>query len=224
MSLFRAEHLVRKFHSGAGIVCAVNDVSLNIEEGKFTILRGRSGSGKTTLINLLSTLDVPDSGKIYYGEAELTSMAPEKKDSLRRCDIGIVFQSVALIGEMTAYENIEFALRLAGIPLRKRDTLIQESLERVGLLKRMNQLPGELSGGEQQRVAIARAIAHKPRVIFADEPTAELDTVTAMSTVKMFRESIQGSGASIVMSTHDPALFEAADVIHTLQNGEIADG
>jgi putative ABC transport system ATP-binding protein len=134
--------------------------------------------------------------------------------------MGFVFQSVALGSMMTAYENVEFILRISGYPVRERKKRAEACLHRVGLGPRMNHLPSELSGGEQQRVAIARALAHNPKVIFADEPTAELDTNTGLQVVKIFKDLIEHEGATVVMSTHDPGLMEVADKVYELEDGE----
>ena len=183
--IIRTENLCRDFPSGREVVHALRDVNISIRPGTLTILRGRSGSGKTTLINLLGALDRPTRGDIYLYDQKISDMPENQRDELRRVDMGFVFQSVALIGLMTAYENVEFALRIAGYDKKKRRAS-QECLEFVGLGNRMNHRPHELSGGEQQRVAIARAIAHRPKVIFADEPTAELDTQMGLRVVRCF--------------------------------------
>jgi len=140
---------------------------------------------------------------------------------LRRKDMGFVFQSVALVSMMTAYENVEFILRISGYPAKERKKRVEACLDRVGLAARMHHMPPELSGGEQQRVAIARAIAHRPKIIFADEPTAELDTNTGLQVVKIFRDLIEHEGATIVMTTHDPGLMDVADKVYELADGEI---
>ena len=144
-------------------------------------------------------------------------------DKLRRNDMSFVFQSVALIPTMTAYENVEFAMRLVGMPYVERVKRAKECLIRVGLEKRMHHRPGELSGGEQQRVAIARAISHKPKLIFADEPTAALDMPTGLAVMNLFKELVHTDGLTIVMTTHDTAMMEQCDVVYTLDDGRITD-
>jgi len=205
------------------MVYALKNVSISIQAGTLTILRGRSGSGKTTLINLLGALDKPTSGKIYFNGDEITSMAESRRDQVRRKEMGFVFQSIALISMMSAYENVEFALRVAGYDPKERKKRAEECLAFVGLQKRMYHRPHELSGGEQQRVAIARAIAHRPRVVFADEPTAELDTHTGLQVVKVFKDLVEKEGLTVVMTTHDPSMVEIADKVFTLEDGEIVD-
>lgn len=199
---------------------ALSDIQIEIPDKSLTILRGKSGSGKTTLLNILGALDVPTKGSVFMEEKEISAMTERDRELLRRKHMGYVFQSVSLIPMMTAYENVEFALRLAGSD-EDRESRVRECLGRVGLVKRMHHMPQELSGGEQQRVAIARAIAHRPRVIFADEPTAELDSVSARSVLKLFRELIEAEGITIVMTTHDVSLMDAADVVYTLEEGKL---
>ena len=224
-AIIKTKNLCRQFVVGKNIIHAVKDISIEIEQGKLTVLRGRSGSGKTTLINLLSTLDLPTSGEILYGEQEtdLAKLSTRGRDAFRRRESAVVFQAVALMSEMTAYENVEFGLRIAGVKAGERRSLAQESLGLVGLAKRMTHIPGELSGGEQQRIAIARAIAHRPKIIFADEPTAELDSGTALQVMKVFKDLIREQGLSVVMTTHDPNMMEIADTVYTLRDGEIVD-
>lgn len=222
-SIIKTEKVSRRFQSGRETVYALKGVSLGIAQETLTILRGRSGSGKTTLINLLGALDLPDEGKIYFNNDEITGLPGIKRDELRRKEIGFVFQSVALISLMSAYENVEFGLRVAGSDPKMRKSRAEECLELVGLAKRMNHRPHELSGGEQQRVAIARAIAHRPRVVFADEPTAELDTHMGLQVVRLFKGLVEKEGLTVVMTTHDPNMMDIADRVYTLEDGEIAD-
>lgn len=201
---------------------ALKDITIQIPAGKLTMLRGRSGSGKTTLMNLLSALDYPKSGQIFFEGKEIQNMSEHARENIRKTQIGFVFQSVALIPMMTAYENVEFVMRLAGYEGNRRKRA-EECLKLVGLGARMHHMPQELSGGEQQRVAIARAIAHKPKIIFADEPTAELDSNTGLQIMKIFKDLIEDQGVTIVMTTHDTGLMEIADCIYHIEDGEIAD-
>lgn len=202
---------------------AVKNASISIQEGTLTILTGRSGSGKTTLINLLGALDKPSGGKIYFNEREITTIQESERDEIRRKHIGFVFQSIALISLMSAYENVEFALRVAGFQQKDRKQRAEECLKYVGLQKRMHHRPHELSGGEQQRVAIARAISHEPEVVFADEPTAELDTHTGLQVVKLFKNLVEREAITVVMATHDPSMIDVADQVLSLVDGEIVD-
>ncbi|HOJ09236.1 MAG TPA: ABC transporter ATP-binding protein [Clostridiales bacterium] len=217
------DNLDRDFHSGREIVHALKKVNIKIEPEKLTILRGRSGSGKTTLINLLGGLDTPTKGRIFFKDKEITSMTVSKRDELRKKNFGFIFQSIAIISVMSAYENVEFGLRIAGFDSKHRRERAEECLTLVGLGKRMHHRAHELSGGEQQRVAIARAIAHRPGVIFADEPTAELDTYMGLQIVKLFKSLVEKEGLTVVMTTHDPSMMEIADCVYTLEDGEIVD-
>lgn len=211
----------RSFPVGGGQeFFALQGVDMDIPVGKLTILKGRSGSGKTTLLNILSALDDPTSGEVVFGERRLGEMTVEEKETLRRFDVGFVFQSVALIPIMSAYENVDFSLRLAKYE-EDRDKRIKEVMKLVGLLKRMGHMPNQMSGGEQQRVAIARAVAHKPKVIFADEPTGALDTASGLQVIRLFKQLIREEGITIVMTTHDPGLMEFGDVVYEMEDGEI---
>lgn len=221
--MIRTENISRQFKSGREIVYALRDINIEIQSKSLTILRGRSGSGKTTLINLMGALDAPTKGKIFVDDREITSLAEVKRDSLRRNDMGFIFQSIALMPLMTAYENVEFGLRVAGYDPIDRKKRAEDCLAMVGLQKRMHHLPQELSGGEQQRVAIARAIAHKPKVVFADEPTAELDTNMGLQVVKVLKDLVHEEGLTVIMTTHDPSMIDIADCVYTLEDGMIID-
>ena len=183
---------------------------------------GNIGSGKTTLMNILSTLDLPTEGTVSFDNKEITTLNEHAREKLRRKKLGFIFQSVALIPMMSAFENVEFALRLAKYP-GNRKKRAEECLKMLGLGNRLNHLPQELSGGEQQRVAIARAIAHKPAVLFADEPTAELDTNTGLQVMKIFKELIASEGVTIVMTTHDTEIMKLGDKVYQLEDGEIVE-
>jgi len=223
-TILTANKITRTFHIGGNTFHALKNISLTVNQGRLTILKGRSGSGKTTLMNILGALDYPTDGEIVFNNTSLSALNERRRDIIRKKDMGFVFQSVALVSMMTAFENVEFILRINGYPAKERRRRVESCLERVGLAGRMNHMPGELSGGEQQRVAIARAIAHKPQVIFADEPTAELDTNTGLQVVKIFKDLIAHEGATIVMTTHDPGLMSVADKVYELADGEIING
>ncbi len=194
---------------------------MEIKKGTLAILKGRSGSGKTTLLNILSALDMPTEGSVQFLDKNLEQMTEKDREMLRRYEMGFVFQSIALIPTMTAYENVEFALRLAKNDVINENThdRVSELLERVGLSKRMDHMPGQLSGGEQQRVAIARAVVHRPKVVFADEPTGALDTAAGFEVMRLFRELIDDEDITIVMTTHDPNLMELGDEVFELSDG-----
>ena len=218
--MLRARGVTRAFPVSGGKFWALRGIDADIPAGALTILKGRSGSGKTTLLNILSALDRPTAGEVLFDGQDVARMSENERTRLRRRRIGFVFQSVALIPMMNARENVEFALRLA----RVRGNLsarAMECLRLVGLDKRANHMPQELSGGEQQRVAIARAIAHRPSVLFADEPTGELDTNTSLRVVKIFKDLIEAEGVTIVMTTHDTGLMEIGDRVYEIEDGEI---
>lgn len=219
--ILKTTDVTRKFPvAGSEDFVAVNKVSLDIPKGSLAILRGRSGSGKTTLMNMLGALDMPSNGQILFMGDDITKWSEAKRELLRREKIGFVFQSVSLIPMMTAYENVEFALRMAGVKKGRRER-VEECLKMVGLGGRMHHMPQEMSGGEQQRVAIARAVAHRPSIIFADEPTAELDSATAVSVMNLFKEMVKKENVTIVMTTHDTSLMGAGDVVYELEDGKL---
>ena len=191
--------------------------------GRLTLLQGPSGSGKTTLINLLGALDTPTSGSVVFEGTRLETLPDVQRDDLRRLRMGFVFQSIGLIALMSALENVEFALRIAGCDPEGRRRRAEQCLAFVGLAQRMHHRPSELSGGEQQRVAIARAIAHRPAVIFADEPTAELDTAMGLQVLARFKALVAEEGVTVVMSSHDPAIVELADRVVLLEDGRVVD-
>ena len=219
--VLKTEHITKEYKSGkSGVFRALDDVNIEIERAKLTIIKGRSGSGTTTLLNMLSYLDKPTSGIVTMGETELGKLSDEEMEDFRREHMGFVFQSVALFPIMSAYENVDFALRLAEYE-GDRDLRIKEVMTLVGIEERMMHAPDEMSGGEQQRVAIARAIAPHPDVLFADEPTGALDTATGIKVVKLFKKLIEAEGISVVMTTHDPGLMEMGDVIYEMSDGRL---
>ena len=225
MNIIEARNITRMFPVGDGEFYALKHVDIDIPAGKLTILKGRSGSGKTTLMNILSALDAPTEGDVSFDGQVYSEMEDAQKEQLRRTEIGFVFQAVALIPIMNAYENVDFAMRLAEPELTAKevDERIRETLALVGMEERMRHMPGQMSGGEQQRVAIARAVAHRPKVVFADEPTGALDTESGLRVMQLFRNLIEKEGVTIVMTTHDPNLMELGDVVYELEDGEIID-
>ena len=208
----------RIFSSASGDFQALKDINAEIPGGVLTILKGRSGSGKTTLLNIIGALDTPTSGSVFIQGQNIGKMTEKQRENLRRVQIGFVFQSVSLIPSMNAFQNVEFSMRLAGIN-KGREERVRECLKMVGLGSRMNHMPAEMSGGEQQRVAIARAIAHRPSIILADEPTAELDSAMAAEVTQLFKEMTRKENVSIVMTTHDTGLMDAGDMIIELESG-----
>lgn len=219
--MIEMEHINRIFPVPGGTFQALKDIDAQIEAGTFTILKGRSGSGKTTLLNIIGALDLPTSGRICMEGKDLTTMSEYEREELRRKQMGFVFQAVSLIPTMNAFQNVEFSMRLSGVKSPKeRQERVEECLKMVGLGNRMTHMPAEMSGGEQQRVAIARAFAHRPRLILADEPTAELDSAMAAEITRIFQEMTRREGITVVMTTHDVGLMGAGDQIIELENGE----
>lgn len=208
--------------AGGDTFWALKGLDMEIAKGQLTILKGKSGSGKTTLMNILSALDYPTEGDVLFQGINIARLSEKERSLLRRKKIGFVFQSVALIPMMSAYENVEFVLRMARYQGNKKERA-EECLKLVGLGNRLHHMPQELSGGEQQRVAIARAIAHRPEVLFADEPTAELDTNTGLQVMKIFKELCASEGVTIIMTTHDSGLMEIGDAIFQLEDGELVE-
>lgn len=215
--------IVRCFSVGQGEdFYALKGVNIEVPRGKLTILKGRSGSGKTTLLNIISVLDSATSGEVSFDGVNVTELTDSDKELLRRRDMGFVFQSVALIPIMNAYENVEFAMRLAECE-GNYDERIKQTLDMVGMKERMLHMPGQMSGGEQQRVAIARAVAHKPKIVFADEPTGALDTESGLKVMHLFKTLVEKENVTIVMTTHDPNLMEMGDVVFEMEDGELID-
>lgn len=219
--LLVADHVSRTFHLEGEEVHAVRDISLTIERGRFVAIVGRSGSGKTTLLNLLAGLDTPTSGQVFFEGRDVADMGEKEITELRRHRIGIVFQSFGLLPLLSAFENVELPLRIAGVGARMRTDRATEVLDLVGLLPRARHRPFELSGGEQQRVAIARAVVMRPSVILADEPTGELDSANAESIFGLFSQMAGAEKMAIVTTTHDQTLLDMAEEVHEIGDGLI---
>ena len=219
--LIKVRGVNRIFPVPGGEFQALKDINVDIPQGNLAILRGRSGSGKTTLMNIIGALDQPTSGTVEIDGKLIGKMSDRERENLRRQEMGFVFQAVSLIPTMNAFQNVEFSMRLAGIKAGKeRDKRVEECLKLVGLGNRLRHMPAEMSGGEQQRVAIARAIAHRPKIILADEPTAELDSAMGAQVTMLFQEMTRKEGITILMTTHDVGLMDAGDMIIELEAGE----
>ncbi|WP_431278020.1 ABC transporter ATP-binding protein [Leifsonia poae] len=219
--ILRAEDVTRVFESAAGAVTAVSQVSLEVHPGELLVVKGRSGSGKTTLLNILGGLDAPTGGRVWLDGVELTAASENELVALRRSKIGFVFQAFGLVPVLSAAENVEVPLRLLGTPAGERDARVAELLELVGLAGHARQRPTELSGGQQQRVGIARALAARPRILFADEPTGQLDSVTGAAMMDLLVDLVHGTGVAAVVTTHDPLLMARADRVLELHDGQL---
>ncbi len=219
MALVEATRLWREYHLGGEVVEALRGIDLNIEQGEFVALLGRSGSGKSTLLNLLGGLDRPSRGSIRVNGTELAEMSKTELSLYRRTTVGFIFQSFNLVTSLRAWENVALPLVFQGIGRFERRKRAHGLLERVGLGKRANHVPSEMSGGEQQRVAIARALVNDPKLLLCDEPTGNLDTATSEQIMALLDESHR-AGTTLVMVTHDPELAEK----HTQRTLKMADG
>jgi ABC-type lipoprotein export system ATPase subunit len=216
------ESLWRTYKSGSQQeVVALRGVSLNVGAGRFIALKGRSGSGKTTLLNCLGGLDRPTKGTVSIFGQDISKLKDKQLTQLRRDHIGFIFQSFGLSPTLSAFENVELILRIAGLGGKERRERASYCLELVGLTKWIDHRPDELSGGQQQRVAVARAIANRPRLILADEPTAELDSTTAREILRLFRRIVEEEQLTMLISSHDPLVDEFVDEILELKNGQI---
>ena len=218
----RAERVSRHYEMGSAVIRAVDDVTLQILAGEFVALLGSSGSGKSTLLNLMAGLDRPTGGAIFANGRNLSELNSLELARYRSRTVGMVFQSFNLLPRMTLEENVELPLRLAEVDRAERGARVQEALERVHLEKRMTHRPSELSGGEQQRAALARALVNRPTLLFADEPTGNLDSATGESIMLLLKEIQQKLGMTIVMVTHERPLAERfADRIAALADGKL---
>lgn len=222
-SLIATEDLSRIFGSGETAVTAVDAVNLEVPQGELMAVVGRSGSGKTTLLNLLSGLDRPTNGKVIFQGRDLTTFSESDLVELRRHKIGFVFQSFGLMPLLSAQENVELPLHISGVSWRERRRRAMASLDLVGLGSRARHRPYELSGGEQQRVSIARALVTGPEAIFADEPTGELDTTTALSIGSILKDVVKESKATIIIATHDLTLAGICDSVIQIADGALGE-
>src|SRR6266403_583197 len=224
--LIQAETVSREYRLGDAVIRAVNGVSLAVRRGEFLALLGSSGSGKSTLLNLLAGLDRPTSGAIRVQDRNLSELDAEELARYRRETVGMVFQSFNLLPRMTLEENVELPLRLAEVDRNEREPRVSEALERVGLGPRRQHRPSELSGGEQQRGALARALVNRPTILFADEPTGNLDSLNGEQILLLLREFQDSLGMTIIMVTHERPLAEKfANRIALLSDGRlVSDG
>jgi putative ABC transport system ATP-binding protein len=221
MEVTKVINATRDFKIGEIETKALRGVNLSIEDGEFTALVGPSGSGKTTLLQLIGLLDQPTSGQVFINGQDATRLNRNKRADLRKGTIGFIFQFFALIPTLTAYENVEMPLLLNGTKPAERKARVNEMLEAVGLSDRGHHRPDQLSGGQQQRVAVARALAVNPKVILADEPTANLDTENGKQVMDIMAKLNKETGVTFVFATHDPRVIGYAQRVVTLQDGLI---
>lgn len=220
-TVIETKNLNRRFGSGETEVVALDNVSIEIEAGEFTAIIGPSGSGKTTLLHLIGGLDNPDSGSVNLSGSNIASMTGNELSDFRRDHIGFIFQAYNLIPVLSAKENIEYIMLLQGVAPAERRQRVNEMLALVGLEGLGDRRPAQLSGGQQQRVAVARAMASNPDIILADEPTANLDSITGVSLLEVMRELNQTRNMTFVFSTHDDKIMERATRLIHLSDGKI---
>ncbi len=217
----RVRHLTKTYGTGQAMVTALDDVSLDLAAGEFTAVMGPSGSGKSTLMHCCAALDTGDSGSVFIGEQDLTTLKDKALTRLRRDEIGFVFQSYNLVPTLTAEENILLPLAIAG--QRPERAWFEEVIATVSLGDRLRHKPNELSGGQQQRVAVARALVSRPRIVFADEPTGNLDSRSGAEVLELLRRSVKEYGQTVVMVTHDPVAAAYTDRVVFLADGRVVD-
>ncbi|MFO7171191.1 MAG: ABC transporter ATP-binding protein [Chloroflexota bacterium] len=217
-------NVTRAYTVNSERVLALRGVSLTVPEGAFIGLMGRSGSGKSTLLNMIGGLDQPTEGEVVLFGQPLSGLNQEQLTLLRRTKIGFIFQSFALLPILSAWENVEMPLRIAGVlSSKERRRRAEEALALVGLEKWANHRPAEMSGGQQQRVAIARALVSRPRLLLADEPTGELDSTTGRNLLTLLREIVRTEKVTLVMATHDRTVHEFADKVYRISDGQFVD-
>lgn len=221
-TLVKLENIKRIYRLGGEEVLAVDGVNLEVQEGSFVVLRGRSGSGKTTLLNMMGGLDRPTAGRVLYLGRDLGTYSERELTVWRRKEIGLIFQAFALLPALTAQENVELPLRIAGTRASTSAERSREWLTKVGLGKRMSHRSFELSGGEQQRVAVARAMVTNPRLVLADEPTGDLDQTTGIQILELFRHIVDTEGMTFCMVTHDPGASEYGDKTYLMDDGKLS--
>jgi putative ABC transport system ATP-binding protein len=219
--MIKVENLRKVYKVGGEKVVALDSISLHIEKGEFCCIVGTSGSGKSTLLNQLAGLEKPTKGKVRINGQLVSKMTEKELATFRQNNIGFIFQSYNLLPTLTAMENVAFPLLFRGIDKKTREKKAKKILKDMGLGERMNHKPGEMSGGQQQRVGIARAFVGRPKVIFADEPTGNLDSATTEQVMKMLLDISRENNITFVMVTHDPELAKMAPRIITLKDGRV---
>lgn len=218
--MLEIKNLTKEFKSGVDKIIAVNNLSFSVPAGQFLTVTGKSGSGKSTLLYQLGLLDVPTNGQVLINGRNLVTISEKERTTIRLNDLGYIFQDFAILPSLSALENTMLPLLMQGYDFESAEMRGKRALEKVDLLDRANNLPSELSGGQQQRVSIARAICHEPKIIFADEPTANLDTETSEQIIRVFLD-LNKEGQTIIMVTHEAQYAHLAHRTITMADGHI---
>ncbi len=224
MALVQAENLYKKYQDGSNTVEAVNDISFSIEPGSFVSFVGPSGSGKSTLLNMIGCLDRPSGGTLHVIDQDVSKLNSRQSARFRGDHIGFIFQDFNLIPVLTVFENIEYPLLMVqNWPVEKRRKQVETVLAAVGMSDQGHKYPQQISGGQKQRVAVARALVTQAEMVLADEPTANLDKVTALQIITLMKQMRDNFGTTFIFSTHDPKIVENAETVFTLEDGRLAD-
>ena len=223
MALVQIENVSKIYHTGEVEVAALSDINLSIEKSSFVSFVGPSGSGKTTMLNMIGCLDMPTKGKILVDGKQVDTFNRHDRAAFRGNVIGFIFQSFNLFPVLTAYENIEYPLVMVkDEPAEKRKDMILNVLDSVGMLNQKDKFPDQLSGGQKQRIAVARALVTQPKLVMADEPTANLDKTSSINVIRLMRNLKDKFGTTFIFSTHDPRIMEEAEITHTLVDGKLS--
>jgi putative ABC transport system ATP-binding protein len=220
-AMVRFQNVKKQFPSGEGVVKALSDITFSCQSGEFVALVGASGSGKSTLLNILGGLERPDAGEVEINGQIITALSDDDLTRFRAERLGFVFQNFNLLPVLTAFENIEYPLLLRGTPGPERLQAVNAWLDQVGLAEAANRRPAEMSGGQRQRVAVARALVHKPLVVLADEPTANLDQTTGAEVLGLMKEINRRTGTTFIFATHDPKIVNLAGRVIEISDGRI---
>jgi putative ABC transport system ATP-binding protein len=224
MSLIKLENVTKVYQTGEVAVTALRGINVDIGKGAFISFIGPSGSGKTTLLNLIGCLDKPTEGDVTVNGVQINHLDRKKGAKFRGDTLGFVFQNFNLIPVLTVYENVEYPLLMVkNVPAEKRRSSVLNLLEKVNMLDQKDKYPNQISGGQKQRVAVARALVTNPSVVLADEPTANLDHKTAFRVIEIMHQMKTDLGTTFIFSTHDPKIVGNAEIVYTLEDGEIVD-